>query len=263
MSFLIKSKFFISAIILIGLSSCGVNKKITYFQNLDEVKQDVEQFKNGVTIKTNDLLTISVSAFNMEAAQPFNLPIIGVSAGGMDSGLRVGGTAQLQPYLVDSDGNIEFPQLGTIKVAGMNRQQLSLKLKEFIGEYVKEPIVNVRIVNFQISVLGEVNRPGTFSIQDEYLSLPKALGIAGDLSIYGKRENILIMREENGTKSYEYLDLTDANILNSPYYYLKQNDVIYVEPNGAQKQSASYNRNASVYISVASVLISLIVLIAK
>ena len=146
---------------------------------------------------------------------------------------------------------------------GLNRQELAAKLKDQIAAYVQDPIVNVRIVNFEVSVLGEVNRPGTFDIRDEYLSLPKALGLAGDLTIYGQRNNVLVMREENGVKTHAYLDLTDASVINSPYYYLKQNDVVYVEPNGAQRQSASYNRNAGVYISIASVLISLIVLITK
>ena len=123
--------------------------------------------------------------------------------------------------------------------------------------------MNIRLVNFQVSVLGEVNRPGTFDIRDEYLTLPKALGLAGDLSIYGKRENVLVMREEQGKKVYEYLDLTDPGIVDSPFYNLQQNDVVYVEPNGAQRQSASYNRNAGVYISIASVLISLAVLITN
>ena len=258
----ISPKIILAILAILSISSCVSRKEIAYFQGLDNIESQVTESKNGLEIKPNDLLTISVSAYNMEAAQPFNLPVIGVAAGN-ESGLRVGGTPQLQPYLVDSDGNIEFPQLGTVEVAGMNRQQLASKLKTAISEYVKDPIVNVRIVNFQVSVLGEVNRPGTFSVQDEYLSLPKALGLAGDMSIYGQRDNVLVVREENGIKTHAYLDLTDAAIMNSPYYYLKQNDVIYVEPNGAQRQSASYNRNAGIYISIASVLISLIVLISK
>ncbi len=220
--------------------------------------------KTGLQIKANDLLTISVSAPEQEAALPFNLPVIGVPQGGAElGGLSVNGRQQLQTYLVDSDGNIEFPVLGTVNVTGLNRQQLAAKLKTEITEYVQDPIVNVRIVNFQVSVLGEVTRPGTFDIRDEYLSLPKALGFAGDLTIYGRRDNVLVMREENGKKIHEYLDLTDPNVINSPFYYLQQNDVVYVEPNGAQMQSASYNRNAGVYISIASVLISLAVLITN
>ena len=250
---------------LLLLSSCVSRKEIVYFQGLDKAETTLkENQQNSLHIKQNDLLTISVSAPEQEAALPFNLPVIGVPQGGAElGGLSVNGRQQMQTYLVDSDGNIEFPVLGTVNVAGLNRQQLATKLKTEITEYVQDPIVNVRIVNFQVSVLGEVARPGTFDIRDEYLSLPKALGFAGDLTIYGRRNNVLVMREDNGKKIHEYLDLTDPNVINSPFYYLQQNDVVYVEPNGAQMQSASYNRNAGVYISIASVLISLAVLITN
>ena len=247
------------------ITSCVSRKEIVYFQGLDKAEITLkENQQNSLHIKQNDLLTISVSAPEQEAALPFNLPVIGVPQGGAElGGLSVNGRQQMQTYLVDSDGNIEFPVLGTVNVAGLNRQQLATKLKTEITEYVQDPIVNVRIVNFQVSVLGEVARPGTFDIRDEYLSLPKALGFAGDLTIYGRRDNVLVMREDNGEKIHEYLDLTDPNVINSPFYYLQQNDVVYVEPNGAQMQSASYNRNAGVYISIASVLISLAVLITN
>lgn len=256
-------KFFqlvLVVLVLLLTASCANGKKIPYFQGLDQITQQADVSKNNLSIKPNDMLTISVSAYNMEAALPFNLPVVGSTGTGM---LAAQGAAQMQPYLVDSEGNIEFPQLGTINVDGVNRQQLAARLKTEISAFVKDPIVNVRIVNFQVSVLGEVNRPGTFSIQDEYLSLPKALGLAGDMSIYGLRDNVLVMREENGRKIHAYLDLSDANVVNSPFYYLQQNDVVYVEPNNAQKQGAAYNRNASVYISIASVLISLAILITR
>lgn len=246
-------------------SSCVSRKEIVYFQGLEKAGEVMdENINTSLKVKPNDLLTISVAAAEQEAALPFNLPVVGVPQGGAElGGLSVNGRQQLQTYLVDSDGNIEFPVLGTIEVAGFSRQELSAKLKAKISEYVQEPIVNVRIVNFQVSVLGEVNRPGTFDVNDEYLSLPKALGLAGDLSIYGRRDNILVMREQDGKKVHKYLDLTNPEVRSSPFYYLQQNDVIYVEPNGAQVQSASYNRNASVYISIASVLISLAVLITN
>jgi polysaccharide export outer membrane protein len=200
----------------------------------------------------------------LAAAQPFNLPVIGVRAGqDMEATMRVNGQPQLQPYLVDSEGFINFPELGRIKVEGMTRIDLAEDLQEQLSKYVDKPIVNVRIVNFQVSVLGEVNRPGTFTVTDEYLTVSKALGLAGDMTIYGKRKNVLVVREEDGSKSHAYLDLTQAEVLNSPYYYLKQNDVVYVEPNRAQRQSSIYNRNASIYISIASVIVSLTVLFAR
>ena len=248
-------------LILISASSCISGKKITYFQNMENLGQEVNAAKNSLEIKPNDLLTISVAAENLESVQPFNLPVISTPSA-LDP-TRATGSPALQTYLVDSDGNIEFPVLGTVEVADLNRQELSEQLEEAITRYVQNPIVNVRIANFQVSVLGEVARPGTYTVPDEYLSLSKALGLAGDLTIYGKRDNVLVIRENEGKKTYEYLDLTDSKSLNSEYYYLQQNDVVYVEPNNAQKQSAAYNRNASVYISIASVLISLAILITN
>ena len=242
-------------------ASCVSGKKITYYQNMETLEQEAQAAKAGLEIKPNDLLVISVAAENVESVQPFNLPVIGMPSTG--DATRVSGQPQLQTYLVNNEGEIQFPVLGTLDVAGLTRRQLSELLEEKISKYVQNPIVNTRIANFQVTVLGEVNQPGTFSIPDEYLSLNKALGFAGDLTIYGKRKNVLIIRETEEGKTYNYVDLTDASLLNSPYYYLQQNDVVYVEPNKAQKQSASYNRNASVYVSIASVLISLIVVIAR
>ena len=251
----------LSILALLFASSCVSGKKITYYQNMEALEQEVMAAKAGLEIKPNDLLVISVAAENVESVQPFNLPVVGMPSTGDVT--RVTGQPQLQTYLVNSEGEIQFPVLGTLDVAGLTRQQLSELLEEKISKYVQNPIVNTRIANFQVTVLGEVNKPGTFSIPDEYLSLNKALGFAGDLTIYGKRRNVLIIRETEKGKIYKYVDLTDANFLNSPFYYLQQNDVVYVEPNNAQKQGAGYNRNSTVYISIASVLISLIVLIAK
>ena len=208
------------------------------------------------------MLTIVVSAPEQAAAVPFNLTVVG---GGdiASTEMRISGSPQLQNYLVDEEGRINFPILGYIKAAGMTTSSFMQHLTQEIEAYVKDPIVNVRLVNFQVSVLGEVVQPGTFNIPNEHLSLPKALGLAGDLTIYGKRDNVLVMREENGLTTHKYLDLTDGEIINSTFYYLKQNDVVYVEPNSAQRQASSYNRNSSVYISIASVLVSLIVLISR
>ncbi|MGB7842252.1 MAG: polysaccharide biosynthesis/export family protein [Salinimicrobium sp.] len=254
------SLFMLAALCLLLTSSCVSRKKIAYFQDLPSLKAEVDLAQSNLKIQPNDLLTITVSAANIEAVQPFNLPL--TSAPSLAGG-GVGGRMELQSYLVDSDGNIEFPVLGTVHVAGLTRQELVEKLKQEISKYVQNPIVNIKIVNFQVTVLGEVNRPGTFTVPDERISLSKALGLAGDLSIYGRRDNILIMRETEGKTEYRYIDLTKSDFINSPYYYLQQNDVIYVEPNSAQRQGASYNRNASVYISIASVLISLIVVIFR
>ena len=254
-------------IFLILLSSCGASKsEIVYFQGLNQKGEilNSSQLRN-LKIKSNDQLSITVTAAEQSAAAPFNLTVMGMNSQGaaFGGGVQMGGNQQmLQSYLVDTDGNIEFPIIGTLQVAGLSRQELQSALKIKISEYVQDPIVNVRILNFQVSVLGEVKGPGTYDINDEYLTIPQALGLAGDLTIYAERSNVLIIRQENDKKVYEYLDLRDPGILNSPYYTLQQNDVVYVEPKSNYINSA-YTRNSQVYISVLSALISLSILITR
>ena len=246
---------------LLLASSCVSGKKITYYQNMEALEQEAQAAKAGLEIEPNDLLVVSVAAENIESVQPFNLPVIGMPSTG--DATRVSGQPQLQTYLVNSEGEIQFPVLGTLDVAGLTRQQLSELLEEKIAKYVQNPIVNIRIANFQVTVLGEVNQPGTFSIPDEYLSLNKALGFAGDLTIYGKRKNVLIIRETEEGKIYKYVDLTDASLLNSPFYYLQQNDVVYVEPSSSRIQSRSLLGTATQYLSIASVITSLILVFTR
>lgn len=240
-------------LLLIGssLASCVSRKKIVYFQDLEKQQGLLEDIQNSFKIQPNDLISIVVSAYNMDTVKPFNL---------MDA--RESGALQ-QPYLTAEDGTIDFPVLGKLKVAGLTRSELSAMLIERISEYVISPIVTLRVLNFKISILGEVNSPGTYSADGERLTIPEAIGMAGDLSIYGKRDNILVIRDNGGKREYKYLNMLDSDILNSPYYYLKQNDVLYIEPNNAQIQGASFNRNTTVYISVASLLLSVLVLVFK
>jgi len=162
---------------------------------------------------------------------------------------------------VDKDGNIEFPVLGEVKIGGLTRQEATDLLKSKIAEYVKDPLVNIRITNFTISVLGEVNKPGSYIIQDEKVTLAEALGMAGDLTIYGKRKNILLIREIEGVKKFSIIDLTSVRSLSASTFGLKQNDIIYVEPNTAQIRASSYNRNNSVLISAIGALTSVAALI--
>ncbi|WP_010229638.1 polysaccharide biosynthesis/export family protein [Gillisia marina] len=231
---------------------------MVYFQGIEQLsKSEDRNFGNNLEIQPDDILTIRVSAPEPEAAIPFNL----TKSLGSNSGMN--GNVELETYLVANDGTIQFPVIGTVEVKGLTNHELAKKIKEDIEEYVKDPIVNVRILNFQISVIGEVKNPGTFSIQDDHITLTKALAMAGDLTIFGKRENILIMGEEDGKKTYAYLDLTNANIANSPHYNLRQNDVVYVEPKATRRQSAGSTGLASTYLSIASVLASLIILITR
>jgi polysaccharide export outer membrane protein len=144
--------------------------------------------------------------------------------------------------------------LGTIKIGDLSRKEATDMLKEKISEYVTDPIVNIRLVNFTVTVLGEVNRPGAYTIQDERISISEALGLAGDLTIYGKRDNVFLIREVNGLKKYAKYDLTSINVVNSPVYYLTQNDVIYVEPNNTRVRQSVYNQSNGIIISAIATL---------
>ncbi len=254
-----RALFFLLAISI--FSSCVSRKEIVYFQDIEELVQKEGVNTSEITLKPNDLLSIIVSAADLEAARPFNVivesrPIIS----GND--LVMNNTQQLG-YLVDSAGDIHFPVLGKIHVEGLTTKKLNELLIQKLSTYLKDPIVNIRVQNFTISILGEVHRPGTFTVAGEKISLPEALGLAGDLTIYGKRDNILVIRENGTKKDYAYLDFRSSDVLESEYYYLKQNDIVYVEPNSAQRQSSSFNRNTSVYISIASLLLSVLVIIFR
>jgi polysaccharide export outer membrane protein len=244
------------------LSSCVSRKQIAYFQNIEKLqKRSVNQAGNNIKIKPDDKLSIRVTAPEPDAAIPFNItkPMSSLSG-------TAGSNAESETYLVSNEGTIGFPVIGTIKVAGHTNIELANKIIKLISEdvqYIKDPIVNVRILNFQITVLGEVNNPGTFSIEDDHISLPKALGLAGDLTIYGLRENVIIISEDDGEKSYNYVDLTDVESLNSPQSYLRQDDIVYVEPKGTRRQSASSIGIAGAYLSIVSVIMTTVILLTK
>lgn len=239
-------------------TSCVPRKDMVYFQNIEQLRERGDRREsNNLEIQSDDVLTIRVSAPEQEAAIPFNL------TKSIASQMDIRGNIELETYLVSNEGTIEFPVIGTIEVKGYTNHELAKKIKMLVADYVKDPIVNVRILNFQISILGEVNSPGTYSIEDDHISLSKALSMAGDLTINGKRRNILVMGEEDGVKSYAYLDLTDVNVVNSPHYNLRQNDVIYVEPRAKRRHAAGSTGIASTYLSIASVVASLIILITK
>ncbi|MFC0605724.1 polysaccharide biosynthesis/export family protein [Winogradskyella pulchriflava] len=236
---------------LLMLSSCGSRKNIVYFQD-EPIEGDVTMSEPKQLIyKPDDILTINVAALDPDTVRPFNLSFV---SGGTTDILNARGGTQQQTYLVDYDGNIQFPVLGTLQIAGLTRTELTNMLTERISEYVTDPIVNVRLANFTVTILGEVRNPGTFTIQDERITILEALGLADDLTIFGKRKNVLLVREIDGKKKYAKIDLTTVNVVNSPVYYLQQNDVIYVEPNNAKIRSSTYNQNNSVLISAIGTL---------
>lgn len=244
-------------IVFLTLNSCASRQDLVYFQ--DETITEFASLKSNhqLTYKADDLITIDVTALDFEAAKPFNLPIVASN----ENLLNGQGNLRMQAYLIDSEGNIEFPVLGTIKIAGLTRAEATNILKQKLSEYIKDPIVNIRLANFTITVLGEVNRPGTFTVQDERLSLPEALGLAGDLTIFGKRNNVLLIREIDGVKSFAKIDLTSINVVNSPLFYLTQNDILVVEPNSAKIKSSSFNPNTGIWVGVLGAIATLTAII--
>ncbi|MEO1031176.1 MAG: polysaccharide biosynthesis/export family protein [Bacteroidota bacterium] len=247
--------FLILFLAIVTLTSCGSRKNIVYFQD-EPISDIITSEPKQLIYKPDDILTINVSALDPETVVPFNLTLV---AGGLNNNpLNAQGGLQQQTYLIDYDGNIEFPVLGTLKVAGLTRTELTDMLTQKISEYAKNPIVNVRLANFTVTILGEVSNPGTFTIQDERITVLEALGLADDLTIFGKRKNVLLIREVDGKKKFAKIDLTSINSVNSPVYYLQQNDVIYVEPNTAKIRASTYNQNNAILISAIGTLTTII-----
>jgi len=245
--------------VVISFTSCGSSKEIVYFQDEIIEKDDQIPVESELAYKPNDLLTIVVSGLDPEAVKPFNLPVIANN----NSLIKAQGELKMQTYLVDLNGFIEFPVLGNIKLGGLTRSRATQLLKTKLTDYIKDPIVNIRLANFTVTVLGEVNNPGTFTVEDERISLVEAIGLAGDLTIYGKRENVFLIREDNGVKRFTKFDLTSIKVVNSPNYYLTQNDVIYVEPNKAKVRSSSYNQNNVIIISAVATLATIVAILIK
>jgi polysaccharide export outer membrane protein len=244
--------------LLLFTTSCVSSKDIIYFQDEPLEQGVLTSEPSQLTYKPDDILTINVSALDPETVAPFNLPAVSSNVENVTSAR---GAIQLQTYLVDYEGNIEFPVLGTLKVTGLTRTELTDLLVEKIKVMANEPIVNVRLANFTVTILGEVSNPGTFTIQDERVTLIEALGLANDLTIYGKRKNILLIREVDGKKRFSSIDLTSVNTVNSHLYYLQQNDVIYVEQNKARMRQSTYNQNNGVIISAISTLATITAII--
>lgn len=244
------------------LSACTSTKKIIYLQDVVPLKQQEIEQKYEVIIHSDDLLAIMVNSRDPELALPFNMPMITYQLGSASTGQQ-----RVLGYLVDTNGNIDFPILGQIHAEGLTRMQLTelIKNKLIEGDLIKDPIVTVQFLNFKISVMGEVSRPGSFTISGDRITLLEALSMAGDLTIYGRRDRIGVIRENDGKRTILFHDLRSADIFNSPCYYLQQNDIVYVEPNKAKAGQSSINQNNSigVWVSVISLLTTIAVLIFK
>jgi polysaccharide export outer membrane protein len=249
-----KPIFGISLIALL-FTSCASKQDIVYFNDSQDFETLVGDNLSAYKFKVNDLVSINVSTLDPEASIPFNL-----FRGGM-----VGNNNGIQPqqldYIVNKDGNINFPVIGDVKILGLTPQEAQALLKEKLAPYLKDPIINMRLTNFTITVLGQVARPGTYPVNGEQITIFQALGLAGDLDIRGLRKNVMVIRDFNGTKVVNKIDLTSKEVLNSPVYYLTQNDVVYVEPNNSAIKTSNLDNRAGIAVSIASLLITSTILL--
>ena len=254
----------ILTLLLMAITSCQSTKNIAYIQNSDSISYAQSRFLYDAKIMPKDQLTITVNTVNPEASLPYNLLLQNAYTQGRILS-TTGGT--LMPYLVDNEGYINFPVVGRLKVSGLTKSECENMILEKIRPYMAEtenPVVTVRMSSYSVSVLGEVARPGSFQVAREKITILEALAQAGDLTIYGVRNKVKLIREDaTGKKEIHTLDLTNANIVNSPYYYLQQNDIVYVEPNKVKAQNASVGSMTTLWVSATSILISVASLIVN
>ena len=255
-------------LVFIFLNSCTSQKKLDYLQNIENVALETS-IKNAIsTIQPNDQLVIMITAKDMDVVKPFNQnfssgQILQYSTASNNMPTQNQTSTSGPTYIVDTQGNIDFPVIGKINTENKTTEELRDILKKEISKYVVNPQVSVKNTNYKITVLGEVNRPGTYNIPEAQTTVLEVLGLAGDLTIYGNREDILVLRNIDGTMTKERLDLTKADFINSPYFYLKQNDVIIVSPNETKQKTSRLDPNAGIYISVASIVVTILALIFK
>lgn len=243
----------------VAFTSCQSYKTIPYLQGLDSLDlAKVQAQPHDARVMPQDLVSIVVSCSNPELAAPFNLSVqTAVSVAQQNQTLTT--QPVLQQYLVDSNGNIDFPVLGQLKIGGMTRTEVQDLVKSKLKPYIKEePIVTVRLANFRVSVIGEVTDPGTYNITNEKVNIFEALALAKDMTVYGRRDNVHVIREDaKGHKEVATLNLSNANILKSPYYYLQQNDIVYVTPNKAKATTADITSSTTIWFSIVGSLMSL------
>ncbi|TPG65660.1 sugar transporter [Hymenobacter nivis] len=236
--------------------ACGPTRNLVYFSDLkgnENYKTTIEN-NSEVRIQTNDLLSIRLTSLNPESNALFNRGVIQSSTNALNTD-----TGPSEGYLVDKDGFVNYPVLGKVQLAGLTREEAISKMTTQIQQFVKSPIVTIQLLNFKITVIGEVNKPSTFIVPAQRINILEALGLAGDMTPYGKRENILLVREKDGVRSTTRLNLNDKELLNSPYFYLQQNDVVYIEPDRLKEVQASTNtRTITITTMAISILVALI-----
>ena len=254
-----KIKFISIILVVIALAGCSSQKEVAYFNGVnsksaESINKNFSKI-HEVRICSGDMLSITVTGLDPLAVAPFNLPLVSYATPGSD---QLYSAPTLQTYLVDINGDINFPVIGILKLAGLSKSQAITYINNQLSPFLKNAIVTIQFMNYKVTVLGEVMRPGQYSISNERVTILDALGLAGDMTIYGKRNNVLITRENNGKLDFVRLDLNTDEIFKSPYYYLQQNDVIYVEPNSV-KSIAS--QNTALYLSTLSTVATVIAVI--
>ena len=239
------------------IQSCADKKDILYYQDIKDGSQNAINYVSN-EIQINDILYIKIDALIPETAIPFNLTI-------GNQNIINSEIIKIQGYLVSQEGTITFPILGELKVAGKSTLELQQLLSKILDDkgYIKDANVNVRVINSKVTVLGEVNRPGTYSFDEQNISVNQAIGYAGDLTINGVRKDVLLIRESKGTRTYIKLDLTSSDWFISPYYYVKQNDIIIVNPNGPKITSAGYVNGIGTSLGIISFGLTLYLLLKK
>jgi polysaccharide export outer membrane protein len=255
---MINTKYLTLAIVfLIACSSCSTNKKIIYFQDIQNNK--AAQLENVATyveplIQPGDNLSVSIFTLNQQTGSIINQAVTTPVLGGNANSPM---TQQISSFVVDKNGDIELALAGKIKVAGLTTYDARELVREHVVKFYNEPNVQLRFANFKVSIVGEVNAPSTYIMPNEKTSIMDALSLAGDLTIYGRRDNVLVVRDNNGKKEYAHLDLNSSEIFNNPFFYLRQNDLVYVEPNNAKSAANNAERvqTISIITSILSVLI--------
>lgn len=252
---MIKKYTNLTLIILVTIlfSSCATKRNTVYFQS-DTNTINVPSKFNEEVITADDILNISVTALDMTSITPFLKEKF--INNNMEQNL-------LDGYKVDANGEISFPLIGNIKVADLTTKQAAIKIQEILSKSIIDPLVNVRLLNYNITILGEVNKPGTFRVIDPKINIIQALGLAGDITIYGKRKNIKVIREINGNSVSTEVDLTNSNFISSDFYYLRKNDVVYVEPTFAQIKNSGYIGQITNITTILSLIFTHIVLLSK
>ncbi|MBS7291591.1 MAG: polysaccharide biosynthesis/export family protein [Bacteroidales bacterium] len=246
-------------LLVVSAASCSTYKKINYIQDAQLDTALTMIANQGILIQPMDMISIVVSSRDPELARIYNLPVVTYQAGSESSVSNF--NQRLIGYSVDNDGNIQFPELGTIHVAGLNRWQLAELIREKLSSLVKDAVVTVQFMNFKISVTGEVTSPGVFDISGDKITIFEAISLARNLTIYGRRDGVYVIREQNGSRTIYQVDLRTVDMFNSPAYYLQQNDVVYVEPNKVRAGQSTINENnlksVSLWVSIGSFLSTL------